>query len=181
MRLTKNLTLKEACRSESAKRLGIDNSPAQDQLDNLKITAEKIFQPIRDHFKCPVYVSSMFRSPELNNFLRLASKTSLHMSGQAIDIDMDGTDVSNEEIFNFVKDNLEFDTLIWEFEGPRWVHISYREGNNRNQVLESYKDDYGLTAYKIYEQKKKEVKRDKAVSIPTRKDRSSKQTSRHSN
>ena len=105
MRLTKNLTLKEACRSESAKRLGIDNSPNQDQLDNLKITAEKIFQPIRDHFKCPVYVSSMFRSPELNNFLRLASKTSLHMSGQAIDIDMDGTDVSNEEIFNFVKDN----------------------------------------------------------------------------
>ena len=103
------------------------------------------------------------------------------MSGQAIDIDMDGTDVSNEEIFNFVKDNLEFDTLIWEFEGPRWVHISYREGNNRKQVLESYKDDYGLTAYKIYEQKKKEVKRDKAVSIPTRKDRSSKQTSRHSN
>lgn len=178
MKLSKNLTLAEAVRSETAKRLGIDNGPTKEHLENLKITAEKVFQPIRDHFGCPIYVSSMYRSENLNQALRFASKTSLHMSGQAIDIDMDHTSVSNKEIFDFVKDNLEFDTLIWEFcnddDTPKWVHVSYREGKNRNQILEAYKDEQtGLTKYKIYEQRetKKETKGHKSRKIPTRKDR----------
>ena len=175
MKLSKNLTLAEAVRSETAKRVGIDNKPTKEHLENLKITAEKLFQPIRDHFDKPVYVSSMYRSERLNRALKYASKTSLHMTGQAIDIDMDHTSISNKEVFDYVKDNLDFDTLIWEFgeDTPKWVHVAYREGRNRKQILEAYKDDItGLTKYKQYEprkEKQKEVQRDKTRSVSTRK------------
>jgi len=174
MKLSKNLTLAEAVRSETAKRLGIDNKPTTEHLENLKITAEKLFQPIRDHFDKPIYVSSMYRSEVLNKSLKFASKTSLHMTGQAIDIDMDHTSISNKDVFNFIKDNLEYDTLIWEFgkDSPNWVHVSYREGKNRNQVLESYKEELnGLINYKIYEprKEKEKVQRNKGGEIPTRK------------
>ena len=105
------------------------------------------------------------------------------MTGQAIDIDMDFTDTSNKDIFEYVKDNLDFDTLIWEFMNedgtPRWVHVSYREGKNRNQILEAYKDEAtGLTKYKIYEprKEKKETKGNKSRPVSTRKDRDSKQS-----
>jgi zinc D-Ala-D-Ala carboxypeptidase len=178
MKLSKNLSLAEGVRSETAKRLGIDNSPTKDHLENLKTIADKVFQPIRDHFKCPIHVSSMYRSENLNRALRYASATSLHMTGQAIDIDMDYTNVSNKEIFDYIKDNLEFDTLIWEMMNdngtPKWVHVSYREGKNRNQILEAYKDDQtGLVKYKLYEprEEKKETKRHKSRSVPDRKDR----------
>jgi NADH dehydrogenase FAD-containing subunit len=102
------------------------------------------------------------------------------MTGQAIDIDMDHTEVSNKEIFDFIKDNLEFDTLIWElgYESPNWVHVSYREGKNRNQVLQAYKNDNGLTSYRMYEQKKKKVQGNKNRSVSSRKIRSVSDTSR---
>ena len=184
MKLSKNLTLAEAVRSETAKRLGIDNGPTKEHLENLKITAEKVFQPIRDHFNCPIHVSSMYRSANLNQALKYASKTSLHMTGQAIDIDMDFTDTSNKDIFEYVKDNLDFDTLIWEFMNedgtPRWVHVSYREGKNRNQILEAYKDEVtGLTKYKIYEprKEKKETEGYKSRKVSSGKNRSTKQSS----
>lgn len=180
MLLSKNLTLAEAVRSETAKRLGIDNTPTDKHLENLKVTAEKLFQPIREHFKCPVYVSSMYRSESLNKAIKNSSTTSLHMTGQAIDIDMDHTEVSNKQIFDFIKDNLKFDTLIWEFgdESPNWVHVSYREGKNRNQVLQAYKNDNGLTSYRMYEQKKKKVQGNKNRSVSSRKIRSVSDTSR---
>ena len=177
MKLSKNLSLAEVVRSETAKRLYIDNTPSKDHIENLKIIAEKVFQPIRDHFKCPVHISSGYRSQDLNNALRGSSKTSLHMTGQALDIDMDFTDVSNKDVFNFIKDKLKFDTLIWELgeESPKWIHVTYREGKNRNQILQAYRDLNGSINYKMYEQRKekqKEVQGNKTRSVPARKVRS---------
>jgi len=185
MKLSKNLTLAEAVRSETAKRVGIDNKPTKEHIENLKVTAEKVFQPIRDHFDKPIYVSSMYRSESLNNALKNSSKTSLHMTGQAIDIDMDHTSISNKQIFDFIKDELDFDTLLWEYgeDSPSWVHVSYREGKNRKQVLEAYKDDVtGLVKYKHYEprkEKQKEVQGNKTRSVSTGKVRTVSNSSRN--
>jgi len=146
MKLSKNLTLAEVVRSETAKRIGIDNSPSEEHLDNLKTIAKEIFQPIRDHFKKPIHISSGYRSEILNSSLKGTSKTSQHMTGEALDIDNDGTSVSNLEIFQYIKDNLDFDTLIWEFgndESPDWIHVSYRNGRpQRNRVLKATKNGY---------------------------------------
>ena len=182
MKLSKNLSLAEVVRSETAKRLGIDNYPTKEHIENLKTIANKVFQPIRDHFECPIHVSSGYRGERLNRAIK-GSKTSLHMTGQALDIDMDFTKVSNTDIFNYIKDNLEFDTLIWEFSNedgsPKWVHVSYREGKNRNQVIEAYRDPVTqVTKYKPYEpreEKKEATKRDKGRSA-TSKVRSDKQS-----
>ena len=182
MKLSKNLSLAEVVRSETAKRLDIDNNPTKEHLDNLKTIAEKVFQPIRDHFECPIHVSSGYRCEALNKAIR-GAQTSLHMTGQALDIDMDFTKVSNTEVFNYIKDNLEFDTLIWEFNNedgsPKWVHVSYREGQNRNQVIEAYRDPITqITKYKPYEpreEKKETIKRDKSRTT-TSKVRSDKQS-----
>jgi zinc D-Ala-D-Ala carboxypeptidase len=155
MKLSKNLSLAEVVRSETAKRLNIDNNPTKEHLENLKAIAENVFQPIRDHFNCPIHVSSGYRSEDLNRAIR-GSKMSLHMQGCALDLDMDFTNVSNTEVFNYIKDNLEFDTLIWEFNNedgsPKWVHVSYIEGKNRKQVIEAYRDPITqITKYKPYE------------------------------
>lgn len=143
MKLSKNLTLAEVIRSESAKRNGIDNFPTPEHLENLKKLAVNIFQPIRDHFKTPIIISSGYRSEKLNRLVPGTSITSQHCSGEAIDIDMDGTKIKNKQIFDFIKDNLEFDQLIWEFGdifNPAWVHVSYESsGKQRKQVLRAIK------------------------------------------
>jgi len=152
MRLSKNLTLKEAIKSNTASRLGIDNTPEDWEIHNLRAVAENVFQPIRDHFGVPIGVSSGYRSKELNKAIG-GSKYSQHMIGEALDIDADifGR-VTNAEIFNFVKNNLEWDQMIWEFgndEEPNWVHISYKEsGNNRKQIKRAYRDERGVH-YKV--------------------------------
>lgn len=142
MKLSENLDLSEVIRSESAKRNGISNTPTPEHIENLKALAENIFQPIRDHFKKPIRISSGYRSKGLNIKVG-GSLTSQHSKGQAIDIDMDGTDITNRQIFDFVKDNLNFDQLIYEFgdeQSPDWVHISYnKNGLQRKQVLKAYK------------------------------------------
>ena len=185
MKLSKNLSLAEVVRSETAKRLSIDNNPTKEHIENLKAIAENVFQPIRDHFKRPIYISSGYRSERLNRAIRGASNASMHMSGQALDIDMDYTNVSNKDIFDYIKDNIEFDTLIWEFgeSSPKWVHVSYREGKNRKQVLESYTNELtGLISYKHYEprkEKQKEVQGNKTRSVSTGKVRSVSNSSRN--
>jgi len=178
MKLSQNLTLAEACRSETAKRKGIDNTPSGSILDNLKLTAEKLFQPIRDHFKKPIYVSSMYRCERLNSLVGGVSH-SKHITGQAIDIDNDNTDVSNKDIFYFIKDKLDFDVLIWEFgeDSPNWVHCTYVEGLNRKQVYINSREN-GMQMYtekkvekpkKIkYEQKPKKVQRNETRQVPAR-------------
>lgn len=150
MKLSEHLELAEVIRSESAKRNDISNMPTAEHIANLKLLAEHIFEPIRANFRCPILISSGYRSKELNAKVG-GSNTSQHSLGQAIDIDMDGTSygVENEEIFYYIKDKLPFDQLIWEFgtdKNPAWVHVSYSD-RHRRQVLKATKLN-GTTNYK---------------------------------
>jgi hypothetical protein len=154
MKLSEHLDLSEVIRSESAKRKGISNMPTEAHIANFKLLAEKIFQPIREHFRCPIHISSGYRSKELNAAIG-GSATSQHCSGEAIDIDMDGTPngVTNRMVFDYIKDNIEFDQLIYEFgdkENPDWVHVSYEStGKQRKQILRAVRTN-GKTSYLPY-------------------------------
>jgi zinc D-Ala-D-Ala carboxypeptidase len=140
-RISQHLTLKEVIRSNTAARLGINNNPTPKHLENLKIIAEKIFEPIRLHFGKPITVSSGYRSDALNRVTPGSSATSQHRTGEALDLDQDSaiTGVTNRQVFDFIKDNLEFDQLVWEYgtdDNPDWVHVSYRaSGRQRRQSL----------------------------------------------
>jgi hypothetical protein len=144
MKLSEHLELSEIIRSESAKRRGILNMPTVEHIKNLQLIAENIFEPIRLNFRQSIRISSGYRSQSLNAAIGGATH-SQHSTGEALDIDMDGTTLSNKEIFNFIKDKLSFDQLIWEFgtdKNPDWVHVSYSaNGNQRNQVLKAIKEN----------------------------------------
>jgi hypothetical protein len=151
VKLSEHLDLSEIIRSESAKRNGISNMPTPEHIENLKALAEKIFEPIRNHFKVPIRVSSGYRSKELNAKVG-GSKTSDHCFGYAIDLDADGTSITNNEIFYFIKDNLNFKQLIFEFPvngQASWVHVSYDHKNLKNETLVA-KKLYGKTVYINY-------------------------------
>lgn len=154
MKLSEHLDLSEVVRSESAKRKGISNMPTAEHIANFKILAEKIFEPIRNHFRCPIIISSGYRSKELNHAIG-GSATSQHCTAEAIDVDMDGTPdgVTNRMVFDYIKNNLEFDQLIYEFgtpENPDWVHVSYEStGKQRKQVLRASRVN-GKTIYSNY-------------------------------
>jgi zinc D-Ala-D-Ala carboxypeptidase len=152
MQLSKNLSLAEMTISNEAKRRGITNAPTEEHLANMKRLAENIFQPIREHFKSPIRISSGYRSLALNKAIKGAA-TSQHCSGEAMDIDMDGTSITNAQIFNYIKDNLVFDQLIWEFgtdKNPDWVHVSYEStGKQRKQILKAIRKN-GKTSYINY-------------------------------
>ena len=152
MQLSKNLALAEVMRSETAKRKGISNMPTPEHIENFKLLAEKVFQPIREHFGIPIILSSGYRSKALNTAVGGALR-SQHCTGEAIDIDMDGTTIKNADVFNFIKDNLNFDQLIWEFgtnDNPDWVHVSYEStGKQRKQILKAVKSGKG-TSYVPY-------------------------------
>ena len=154
MQLSKHLSLAEVTRSDSAKRNGISNEPTPAHLENFKLLAEKVFEPIREHFKVPIHISSGYRSAALNKKIG-GSLTSQHCQGEAIDIDMDGSasGVTNAQVFNYIKDNLNFDQLIWEFgtsSNPDWVHVSYEStGKQRKQILKAVKVG-GKTSYVPY-------------------------------
>lgn len=148
MKLSKNLSLLECTKSITAKRLDIDNTPSEDVIDNLKALANDVFQPIRDYFRVPIGVNSGYRSKELNKAVG-GSRTSQHMAGEALDIDADiYGGLTNKQIFDYIKDNLDFDQLIWEFgddSTPDWVHVSYKkEGENRGRCLRAYRDKKGI-------------------------------------
>lgn len=151
MKLSEHLDLSEVIRSESAKRLGISNMPTETHIANLKVVAERLFEPIRAHFRVPIRISSAYRSPALNRAIG-GSTTSQHTTGEALDIDMDGNPhgVTNADVFNFIKNKLDFDQLIWEFgneTNPDWVHVSYKvKGPQRKQVLRARKIN-GKTTY----------------------------------
>jgi zinc D-Ala-D-Ala carboxypeptidase len=153
MKISAHLDLSEVTRSDSAKRNGIDNTPTAEHLENFKLLAEKVFEPIRLHFNTPIFISSGYRSKELNTFIK-GSLSSQHCKGQAIDIDMDGTKggVTNKMVFDFIKDKLDFDQLIAEFpenSNPAWVHVSFVKTGNRKQVLVA-KRISGATKYIPY-------------------------------
>lgn len=140
MQLSEHLSLAEVTRSETAKRRGISNMPTDAHLANFKLLAEKVFEPIRNHFGKPIHISSGYRSAALNKAVGGAS-SSQHCSGEAIDIDMDGSahGITNKMVFDYIKDNLQFDQLIAEFPekgNPSWVHVSYEStGKQRKQIL----------------------------------------------
>ena len=151
MKLSKNLSLGEFTRSQTAKRKGIDNTPKEEHLEAAKLLAENIFQPIRECFATPIFISSGYRSDALNEAIG-GSKTSQHSKGEAIDIDMDHRNgPENEEIFHYISANLPFDQLIWQFgtdERPDWVHVSYNsDGEQRGQILTAKRNSSGKVYY----------------------------------
>jgi len=152
MQISKHLELAELIRSESAKRAGISNMPTLEHIANLKKLAENVFEKIREHFNRPILISSGYRSIDLNKIIK-GAQSSQHSTGEAIDIDMDGTEITNKQIFDYIKANLSFDQLIWEFgtdKNPDWVHVSYEStGKQRKQVLKAIKIN-GKTTYKPY-------------------------------
>tara|TARA_R100001163_G_scaffold56003_2_gene43604 strand:+ start:79 stop:558 length:480 start_codon:yes stop_codon:yes gene_type:complete len=153
MKLSKNLSLEEVTKSITAKRLNIDNTPDEWTTENLRQIAVNVFQPLRDSFKCPIFVSSGYRSAELNTAIG-GSRRSQHVEGRALDLDGDVYGrCTNSQIFEWIRENLEFDQLIWEFgdtDNPDWVHVSYvHDGNNRKRCLKACRDDEGKTYYEV--------------------------------
>ena len=148
MNLTKNFTLEEMIKSETALRHDMDNTPGEKEIGNLKLLCEKVLQPVRDHFGKGVKVNSGFRHPDVNAKVG-GSRTSDHTRGQASDIEIPG--VPNAELAEWIKDNLEFRQLILEFYTPGvpdsgWVHVSYVAEDNKKEVLTANKKD-GKTVY----------------------------------
>ena len=148
--ISKHLTLEELTYSATAIKLGIVNAPTPIQIENLKTLALKVFEPTREHFGVPIHISSGYRIMNLNQALN-GSITSQHCRGEAIDIDMKGDKVTNAQIFHWIKDNLKYDQLIWEFgdkKNPDWVHVSYCS-ENRKQTLRAVKVN-GKTHYEKF-------------------------------
>ena len=150
MRLSKNFTLQEFTKSQTAIRMDIDNTPEEERLEAAKILFEKVVQPVRNHFG-PTVINSGYRGPELNKAVGGSSR-SQHCKGEAVDIEVPG--VANAEVAEWIYKNLDFDQLILEFYTPGipdsgWVHVSYKSDEsekNRKQVLTAYKED-GATVY----------------------------------
>jgi hypothetical protein len=154
MQLSEHLSLAEVTKSDTAKRRGISNMPTEAHIANFKLLAENIFDPICIHFGKPIFISSGYRSAELNKAIGGAA-SSQHCQGEAIDIDMDGRPggITNKMVFDFIKENLNFDQLIWEFgtdTNPDWVHVSYEStGKQRKQILRAVRKG-GATSYVPY-------------------------------
>jgi len=147
MRLSKNFVLSEVIRSNTAKRLGIDNEPRKEHLENIQRLITNLIQPMRDELG-PIRITSGYRNPNLNRAIGGSSK-SQHCKGEALDLQFwkEGQ-MFNKEIYDWVLESgLPFDQLINEFDFA-WVHLSLKQKGNRKQVLIAYKDDDGDTAYK---------------------------------
>ena len=149
--ISRHVSHKEGVRSNTAARKGIENTPSEEQLTKMKLVSEKVFEPLREWVGGPIKINSFFRCYKLNKAIG-GSKTSQHMSGQAMDIDDTFGCKTNAEMFNYVKDNLDFDQMIWEFgddDNPDWVHISYvSPDENRGRRLKAYRVS-GKTRYKV--------------------------------
>lgn len=151
MKISKYCSYTEAIKSQTAERKNINNQPDTEQTENMKYVAKNVFDKVREAMGKPLYVSSFYRSPELNKAIG-GSRTSEHMEGCAIDIDHP---TLNKKVFDYIRKNLNFNQLIWEFgdeHSPAWVHVSLRrEGENKKQVLVAYKDEKGKTKYRAWQ------------------------------
>ena len=149
--ISEHISYKESVYSITATRRGINNIPDDEQLTNMELVAEEVFEPLREWVGGPIKINSFFRCPKLNKAIGGSSK-SQHCYGQAIDIDDTFRKASNADMYNYIKDNLEFDQLIWEFgdnKNPDWVHVSYvSPEENRNRCLKAYRDK-GKSKYKV--------------------------------
>jgi hypothetical protein len=145
MNLSAHVTLEEFQSSPTATTHGINNLMNESQIASAKLLCENVFEPLRIHLNIPIKISSGYRSPQLNKMIK-GSLSSQHCKAEAMDIKI------GAKGFNFIKDKLEFDQLIWEFgndEEPQWVHVSYKKGRNRKQVLKATKQN-GKTKYSSY-------------------------------
>jgi len=151
MSISKHISYKEAVYSRTAQRRDIYNHPENDQADNMRLIAEEVFEPLRAWVGGPIKINSFFRSPDLNKAIGGSGK-SQHCHGQAIDLDDTFGRATNAEMFEFIKENLDFDQMIWEFgseDNPDWVHVSYvSPEENRKRCLKAYKQN-NKTKYKI--------------------------------
>ena len=149
--ISKHISYKEGVYSRTALRRGIKNNPNAEQMENMITIAEEVFEPLRIWVGGPIKINSFFRSPELNKAIGGSGK-SQHCHGQAIDIDDTFGKMSNAEMYEFIKENLDFDQIIWEFgddDNPDWVHVSYVSAEeNRKRCLKAYKEK-GKTKYAI--------------------------------
>ena len=149
--ISKHISYKEGVYSTTATRLGINNTPNDEQLSNMELVADEVFEPLRTYVGGPIKINSFFRCPELNKAIGGSSK-SQHCKGQAIDIDDTFGKATNAEMYHWIKENLDFDQMIWEFgddDNPNWVHISYvSPDKNRNRCLKAYKENK-KTKYKV--------------------------------
>lgn len=149
--ISKHVTYKEGVYSNTAIRLGLKNEPTEAHLSNMELLSEKVFEPLRKHVNGPIKINSFYRGPELNKAIGGSSK-SQHCNGQAVDIDDTYGYMSNADMYNYIKKNLSFDQMIWEFgtdKNPDWVHVSYvNEEANRNRCLLAFKDENNKTKYK---------------------------------
>jgi hypothetical protein len=151
MKISNHISYQEAIRSNTATRRGIDNTPGKYEITNMVGVAENIFEPLRQWVGGPIKINSMFRCEELNTAIGGSSR-SQHCQGRAIDLDDTFGHKTNAEMFNYIKENLNFDQLIWEFgtdDNPNWVHVSYiSKDENRNRILKAEKIN-GKTQYSI--------------------------------
>jgi hypothetical protein len=149
--ISEHVTYKEGVYSITALRLGLNNDPTKNHLTNMELLAEKVFEPLRKAVNGPIKINSFYRGGELNKAIG-GSPNSQHCKGQAIDIDDVYGYMSNADMFEYIRKNLSFDQMIWEFgnsDNPDWVHVSYvNEENNRNRCLLAYKDEDNRTKYK---------------------------------
>jgi len=148
-KFSKHISWKEATGSATAKKLEIDNTPNDEQLNNMQNLAEDLFEPLRERVGEPILINSFFRCEELNKAISGSATTSQHIKGCAIDLD--ATKISNCELFYIIKNEFEFDKLIWELgddNNPAWIHVSYVKGNNRGLVYQAKrKQGKGFTTY----------------------------------
>mgnify|MGYP003634159416 FL=1 len=149
--ISEHITYNESIKSSTAIRKGIENIPKEYELQNMGLVAEKVFEPLREWVKGPIKITSFFRCEELNKTIGGSSK-SQHCEGRAIDVDDIYNYKSNAEMFYFIKNNLNFDQLIWEYgnsHNPDWVHLSFiSKTQNRQRVLQAFRVN-NKTEYKI--------------------------------
>ncbi len=150
-RISEHISLKEGIKSHTATRLSIDNTPRELDLINMKTFADQVLEPLRKWVGGPIAINSFYRSPQLNSAIG-GSTTSQHCIGCALDLDDNYGHKTNAEMYEYIKNNLDFDQIIWEFgtdQNPDWVHVSYvSEDANRRRCLQAYKEN-GKTKYKI--------------------------------
>ena len=150
-RISKHITYKEAVRSNTALRLNINNIPNDYEISNMVGIASNVFEPLREYVGGPIKINSMFRSEALNRAIGGSSR-SQHCQGRAIDLDDTFGHKTNAEMFNYIKNNLNFDQLIWEFgddTNPDWIHVSFVSNDeNRGRCLKAEKVN-GRTSYRV--------------------------------
>ena len=149
--ISEHISYKESTYSTTATRRGIENIPNDSQLANMELLAENVFEPLRKYVGGPIKINSFFRSVKLNKAIGGSGK-SQHCHGQAIDVDDTFGVVANSDMYNYIKNNLDFDQLIWEFgddDNPNWVHVSYvSKDENRRRCLRASKNK-GKTVYSV--------------------------------